>query len=136
MKSHHVLSDGEWARIEPLLPSSAGRRGHPFRDHRQVVEGIVYRLRVGMPWRELPAEFGPWQTVWKRHRRFCADGTLSQILGCLQREADLVAELAQLASCPEAQQGPKPTECYRSADPAATQADRAHAARKLSTGAR
>jgi len=131
-----ALSDGEWARIEPLLPSSAGRRGHPFRDHRQVVEGIVYRLRVGMPWRELPAEFGPWQTVWKRHRRFCADGTLALILGCLQREADLVAQLAPLVSCRKTQQGPKTTESYRSADPAATQADRAPAARKLSTGAR
>jgi len=104
MRSHHVLSDSEWARIEPLLPSSAGRRGRPFRDHRQVVEAIVYRLRAQVPWRELPAQFGPWQTVWKRHRRFCADGTLAQILGCLQREADLVAELARLASCPEAQQ--------------------------------
>jgi len=136
MKSHHVLSDSEWTRIQPLLPSSAGRRGHPFRDHRQVVEGIVYRLRVGMPWRELPAEFGPWQTVWKRHRRFCADGTLALILGCLQSEADLVAQLAQLASCQKTQQGPKPTESHRSADPAATQADRASAARKLNTGAR
>jgi len=96
-----VLSDGEWARIEPLLPSSAGRRGHPYRDHRQVVEGIVYRLRFQMPWRELPAEFGPWQTVWKRHRRFCTDGTLTQILACLQAEADLVAQLAPPASCPE-----------------------------------
>jgi len=136
MKSHHVLSDSEWTRIQPLLPSSAGRRGHPFRDHRQVVEGIVYRLRVGMPWRELPAEFGPWQTVWKRHRRFCTDGTLALILGCLQSEADLVAQLAQLASCRKTQQRPKPTESYRSADPAATQADRAPAARKRSTGAR
>ncbi len=131
-----ALSDGEWARIEPLLPSSAGRRGRPFRDHRQVVEAILYRLRAQVPWRELPAEFGPWQTVWKRHRRFCADGTLALILGCLQREADLVAELAQLASCQKTQQGPKPTESYRSADPAATQADRAPAARKLSTGTR
>ena len=96
-----VLSDGEWARIEPLLPSSAGRRGHPYRDHRQVVEGIIYRLRVGVPWRELPAEFGPWQTVWKRHRRFCTDGTLTQILACLQAEADLVAQLTRPASCPE-----------------------------------
>ncbi len=84
MKSHHVLSDSEWARIQPLLPSSLGRRGHPFRDHRQVVEGIVFRLRVGMPWRELPAEFGPWQTVWKRYHRFCADGTLALILARLQ----------------------------------------------------
>jgi len=85
-----------------------------------------------MPWRELPAEFGPWQTVWKRHRRFCTDGTLTLILGCLQREADLVAQLAQLASCRNTQPRPKPTE----SDPAATQADRTPAARKLSTGAR
>jgi len=136
MRSHHVLSDSEWARIEPLLPTSAGRRGHPFRDHRQVVEGIIYRLRVGMPWRELPSQFGPWQTVWKRHRRFCTDGTLSQILACLQAEADLVAELARLASREKTKQGPNPTESYRSADPAATQADRTPVARKLSTGAR
>ena len=136
MRSHHVLSDSEWARIEPLLPSSAGRRGHPFRDHRQVVEGIVYRLRVGMPWRELPAQFGPWQTVWKRHRRFCADGTLALILARLQAETERVAAAARLASCPEVQQRPKPTESYRPAAPAATLADRAPAARKLSTGAR
>jgi len=46
MASGKALSDDEWARIQPLLPSSLGRRGHPFRDHRQVVEGIVYRLQV------------------------------------------------------------------------------------------
>ncbi len=131
-----MLSDGEWARIEPLLPSSAGRRGHPYRDHRQVVEGIVYRLRFQMPWRELPAEFGPWQTVWKRHRRFCTDGTLTQILACLQAETERVAAAARLASCPEAQQRPKPAESYRPADPAATQPDRAPIARKLSPGVR
>jgi len=136
MRSHHVLSDSEWARIEPLLPSSAGRRGRPFRDHRQVVEAIVYRLRVGMLWRELPAQFGPWQTVWKRHRRFRADGTLALILARLQAETERVAAAAQLASCEKTQQGPKPTESHRSADPAATQAARAPAARKLNTGAR
>ncbi len=135
MEVRKVLSDGEWARIEPLLPSSAGRRGHPYRDHRQVVEGIIYRLRVGMPWRELPAEFGPWQTVWKRHRRFRADGTLALILARLQAETERVAAAARLASCPEAQQRPKPIESYLPADPAAPQADRAPAARTLSTGA-
>jgi len=99
------LSDGEWARIQPLLPSSTGRRGHPFRDHRQVVEGMVYRLRAGVPWRELPSRFGPWQTVWKRYHRFCADGTLALILAGLQAEA----ELAQSARSPTGQAGPEPT---------------------------
>jgi transposase len=83
-----VISDAGWARIEPLLPSSDGLRGRPFRDHRQVVEGIVFRLRTGLAWRDLPAEFGPWQTVWKRHKRFSTDGTWDKILRQLQAEAD------------------------------------------------
>jgi hypothetical protein len=70
-----VLSEGQWAGLLPLLPSSDGVRGRPFRDHRQVVEGIVFRCRTGCAWRDLPAEFGPWQTVWKRHARFSRDGT-------------------------------------------------------------
>jgi transposase len=60
-----VLNDAHWARIEDLLPSSDGQRGRPFRDHRQVIEGIVYRFRTGIAWRDLPKEFGPWQTVWE-----------------------------------------------------------------------
>ena len=84
-----ALSDAEWERVEPLLPSNAGRRGHPFGDNRRVVEGIVYRYRTGIPWRDLPREvFGPWQTVWKRHRRFSVDGTWDRILRQLQVDAD------------------------------------------------
>jgi transposase len=83
-----VLSDDMWARVEPLLPCSAGRRGRPFRDHRQVIEGVLYRLRTGVPWRDLPVEFGPWQTVWKRHARFSRDGTWDRLLEQLAVEAD------------------------------------------------
>jgi transposase len=88
-----VLSDDRWARIEPLLPSSDGQRGRPFRDHRQVVEGIVYRLRTGVPWRDLPGEFGPWQTVWKRHRRFSGDGTWDKVWTQLLAEADAAGDI-------------------------------------------
>ena len=63
MSRFAVLDDASWARIEPLMPSSDGRRGRPFRDHREVIEGIIYRLRTGIAWRDLPASFGPWQTV-------------------------------------------------------------------------
>lgn len=82
-----------WARIEPLLPCSDGQRGRPFREHRQVVEGIVYRLRTAVPWRDLPAEFGPWQTVWKRHNRFAKDGTWDRVLTALHVEADAAGRL-------------------------------------------
>ena len=50
---------------------------------RQVIEGIIYRYRCGLPWRDLPADFGPWQTVWKRHRRFASDGTWDAVLTAL-----------------------------------------------------
>ncbi len=83
-----VLTDAQWERIEPLMPSSEGRRGRPFNDHRLTVEGIIYRFRVGIPWRDLPRDFGPWQSIWKRHRRFSSDGTWDAILSRLLAEAD------------------------------------------------
>ena len=83
-----VLSDEQWSRIEPLMPSSDGAPGRPFRDHRSVVEAIIFRFRAGIPWRDLPESFGPWQTAWKRHRRFSGDGTWDQILTRLLAQAD------------------------------------------------
>ncbi len=74
MTRAEVLTDEMWARIEPLLPPLRGR-GRPLKDHRLLVEGAIYRYRTGLAWRDLPAEFGPWQTVWKRHHRFATDGT-------------------------------------------------------------
>ena len=74
------ISDEFWAVVEPLLPSSEGRRGRPWADHRQMLEGISWRYRTGSPWRDLPADFGPWQTVWKRHFRWSTDGTYQQIM--------------------------------------------------------
>jgi transposase len=88
-----VLSDEMWARIEPELPPLQGKRGRPFTAHRNVIEGAIYRLRVGIPWRDLPAEFGPWQTVWKRHYRFSLDGTWDRVLLALQVEADAKGEI-------------------------------------------
>jgi transposase len=98
MARSEVLSDAVWARLQPLLPSSDGVRGRPFRDHRQVLEGIVFRYRTGCPWRDLPAEFGPWQTVWKRHHRFSLDGTWDRILTALQAQADAAGELDWVVS--------------------------------------
>lgn len=70
------------------MSSSDGSSGRPFRDHRMVVEGIIDRYRAGIPWRDLPAMFGPWQTVWKRHRRFSGDGTWDKVHSRLLTEAD------------------------------------------------
>ena len=63
MSRMQSLSDAEWELIEGFMPSSDGRRGRRLSDHRPVVEGIIYRYRTEIAWRDLPAEFGPWQTV-------------------------------------------------------------------------
>jgi transposase len=77
-----------------LLPSNVGRRGHPFGNDRRVVEGIIFRYRTGIPWRDLPREqFGPWQTVWKRHRRYAGDGTWDKVLAALLARADAAGKI-------------------------------------------
>ncbi len=65
-----ALTEEMWARIEPLLPSVEGAMGRPMRDHQLLVESTIHRYRAGVAWWDLPAVFGPWQTVWKRHHRF------------------------------------------------------------------
>jgi len=67
------LSDSEWARIEPLLPR--GRRGAHRVDDRRVISGIVYMLRAGAPWRNCPAVYGPYTTVYNRFNRWSGKGS-------------------------------------------------------------
>lgn len=94
MSRTQVLSDAAWGRVEPLMPVASAKGGRPFRDHRRVVEAIIWRYRSGAPWRDLPSEFGPWQTAWKRHRRFSQDGTWDRVHAELLREADAAGALS------------------------------------------
>jgi transposase len=73
------LTDVAWARIEPLLPTRGGRGGR-WRDHRQVINAILWQLRTGAPWRDLPERYGPWKTAHERLRKWTADGTWDRIL--------------------------------------------------------
>ncbi len=59
-----------------------------FADARLMVEGIIYRYRCGIAWRDLPEVFGPWQTVWTWHHRMAADGTWDGVLAALTAAAD------------------------------------------------
>jgi transposase len=83
-----LLSDAQWALIADLLPARTGRQGRPFSDARVMLEGIIYRYRCGIAWRDLPQVFGPWQTVWTWHRRLAADGTWDVVLERLTAAAD------------------------------------------------
>jgi transposase len=75
-----LLSDAQWSLIADLLPTRTRKQGRPFRDACQMVEGIIYRYRCGIPWRDVPEAFGPWQTIWTWHRRMSADGTWDEVL--------------------------------------------------------
>ncbi|WP_406708172.1 IS5 family transposase [Streptomyces halobius] len=86
------LTDGEWAVLKPLLPVSNNRCGR-WRDHRQVINGIIHRLSTGVQWRELPERFGPWKTVHKRHALWSADGTWERLLQHVQAVADAAGDI-------------------------------------------
>ena len=77
------LTTAEWERLEPLLPRG-GVRGGRWSEHRKVINGVLFRVRTGVPWRDLPERFGPWETVYKRHRRWSADGTWQLLLTRVQ----------------------------------------------------
>lgn len=81
------LTNDEWARLAPYLPKS-GSRGGRWCDHRIVINGIFFRIRTGVPWRDLPERFGSWKTVYERHRRWSADGTWDRILQAVLADAD------------------------------------------------
>ncbi|MFD1212583.1 transposase [Arthrobacter sp. GCM10027362] len=78
------LTGRAWARIEPLLPSSG--RGGQWRDHRQVINAILFKLRTGAPWRDLPERRGPWKTAHERLRKWTLDGNSDRLPALLGYE--------------------------------------------------
>jgi transposase len=86
----YELSDEQWARIEPLLPHPThhGKAGRPFKDHRLIINGILWILHTGAPWRDLPERYGPWKTVCDRLYRWRQDGTLVRIVTSLLDQLD------------------------------------------------
>ena len=74
------ITDKAWEQIVLLLPDN-GRRGGQWSEHRKVVNGILWRLRTGAPWRDLPSCYGPWQTCYDRFVRW--GGGMALGIGCL-----------------------------------------------------
>lgn len=87
------MTDAQWERLRPLLPPQRPRTGRPARDHRTVLSAILWVLRTGAPWRDLPERFGPWATAWSRFRRWTAAGIWARVFAALQRDADLAGQL-------------------------------------------
>jgi transposase len=83
------LTDAQWAVIEPLIPTPRRRkdgRGRPWRNPRDVLGGILWVLRTGAPWRDLPERYPPYQTCHRHFQHWCRDGTLEQLLHALAED--------------------------------------------------
>jgi len=78
-----ALTDEYWEQLCPLLPPQKPQTGRPAIDHRLVVEGMLWVVRTGSSWRELPERFGPWSTVASRYQRWCKEGLWARILQVL-----------------------------------------------------
>jgi hypothetical protein len=80
------LTDEEWEMVEPLIPQRppAGRRYH---DHRKVLGGILWVARTGSSWREMPEEFGKWETAYRRYELWLEQGLWQRILEALGEES-------------------------------------------------
>ena len=78
------LIERQWKRMVPLLPAQNPKTGRPSKDHRTMINGMLWILRTGAPWRDLPERYGGWETVAGRFYRWRRSGIWQKILQCLQ----------------------------------------------------
>ena len=83
-----VVNDAQWERLAPLLPGKEGDPGRSGADNRLFLEAVLWVARTGVPWRDLPAYFGKWSSVWKRFRRWALKGVFEKIFKELSGDPD------------------------------------------------
>ena len=83
-----VLRDDQWERIARLVPGKVGDPGRSGADNRLFVEAVLWIVRVGAPWRDLPQDFGNWNSVFQRFRRWVRSGVFDQMFEALSADAD------------------------------------------------
>ena len=84
-----MLRDDQWARIEQLLPGKATDRGVTAKDNRRFVEAVLWMMRTGSPWRDLPAELGHWHRTFVRFSRWREKAVWERVATALRGDADL-----------------------------------------------
>ena len=83
------LTDQQWQQLQPLLPPQKPTTGRPAKDHRTIINGILWVLRTGAPWRDLPERYGPWPTVASRFYRWRKDGLWECLLTSVQQQSNI-----------------------------------------------
>jgi transposase len=82
------IRDADWDRIKPFFPEPK-RAGRPPIDNRIVFDAILWTIRAGVPWRDLPAEFGHWQTIYGRWRKWTREKAFDLAFEKLSEDADM-----------------------------------------------
>lgn len=85
----YVLTDAQWAKMEPLCLGKVSDPGRSGRDNRLFVEAILWIVRTGSPWRDLPASFGKWNSVFKRYRDWVKAGVFGRLFAACSDEPDM-----------------------------------------------
>jgi len=83
-----VLSDAQWEQVSPLLPGKVGDPGRTGTDNRLFLEAVLWIVRTGSPWRDLPETFGNWNSVFQRFRRWALKGVFETIFKSLSGDPD------------------------------------------------
>lgn len=89
-----ALAWHSWARIEPLLPDRTPKRSGRWRDHRQVIDAIAFKLQTGTQWVHLPEKYGNWRGIYNRLRTWAVDGTWDRVFTALMAQPDADEDLA------------------------------------------
>ena len=95
MPRRHELTDAQWESIKDLLPGKPGDPGRTAENNRLFVNAVLFVLRTGIPWADLPERYGKWNSIWKRFDRWCAKGTWKQIFLAIGVD-DLEGELDEI----------------------------------------
>lgn len=82
------LNDGQWNKIAHLLPGKPSDPGRSGMDNRLFVEAVLWIARTGAPWRDLPASFGNWNSVFQRFRRWASKGVFERMFKVLRGDPD------------------------------------------------
>ena len=88
MVKRYELSDGQWERVKELLPGKVGDPGRSGRDNRQFVNGVLWVLRSGAHWHDLPERYGKWKTVHTRFSRWAKAGVWERVFEALIKDRD------------------------------------------------
>ena len=89
----HELTDEQFQLLEPYLPHNGPQGGHPWAEHRRILNGLFWKLHTGAQWPDIPERYGPWSTIYDRYRRWCQEGRFACMLVALRATLDECGQL-------------------------------------------